>query len=149
MTTIDKFSSVESLLAANLDELADLAGFETPPAGSYILSTSFALKKVNDKDCVEQNCEVVETVELKNATDTAVPPGTKFSQLFMLDNEFGVGNMKTALKPFAAYFGTGNIGELLNEHLDEPVLIAAVLKIRTDKDDPDKKYARLTNVTVK
>lgn len=147
-TALTQFADINSLLGADLDDLADLAGFETPPPGSYILTAKFAVKKVNDKDSVEAQWEVVETVELENKEIQPVPPGTKFSTLFMLGHEMGVGNLKKTLKPFAAHFGTGNIGALIQEHLNEAVTVSATIKNRKDKEDPDKIYASVTNVTV-
>lgn len=144
------FDSVDDLLSANLDDLADLPAFETPPAGAYLLGVRYDVKKVNNKDAVEASYRVEETVELedKSGETAAVAKDTKFSQLFMLDNKFGIGNLKKSLAPYAAHFGTNNIGKLIRENLNEEVLISGTIKVREDKNDPDKKYASVQNVTV-
>lgn len=149
MSDLNSFDSIDSLLSANLDDLADLPAFETPPPGVYILDTSMDVKEVNGHQSVEQQFTVVETVELEDKSENAkhVVAGTKFSQLFLIDNEFGVGNLKKALAPFAAHFGTSNVGELVRDKVKE-VRITAVVKNRKDKTDPDKIYASVSNVQV-
>lgn len=146
MGQLTTFANTESLLNANIEDLADLAGFEVPPPGAYVLSVSAELKKVNSKDVVEAAYEVVETSELESMDSVAVPNGTKFSTIFMLDNEFGVGNLKKFLKPFAAHFGTGNMGQLISEI--KGIKIAANVKNRKDKNDPERKYAEVNGIAV-
>lgn len=143
------FDNLEALFDADLDDLADLPAFETPPPGAYVLSVSMDAKEVNSKNAVEAKITVVETVELEDKSGETVEskPGTQFSQLFMLDNEFGIGSLKTFLKPFAAHFNTNKIGELVRDHVKD-VTISATIKNRKDKTDPEKVYARLSNVTV-
>lgn len=147
---LEGFDSVDDLLNANLDDLADLPAFETPPPGAYVLGATFDVKEVNGKNAVEASYSVKETVELedKSGETKAVPANTKFSQLFMLDNKIGVGNLKRALAPYAQHFGVKNIGALIRENLKEEVLISATLKNRKDKNDPDRLYASVANVMV-
>jgi len=140
MTAADLFQS-------GIDELADLPSFETPPPGSYVLEVSVDLKKINDKDAVEASITVVETLELANPGDVPVLVGTKFSTLFMIGNEFGLGNLKKFLKPFSEHYGEKNIGALV-AHLKDPVTITSLVKNRKDKNDPDKVYGSLTNIAV-
>ena len=147
MSEATKTLTVESLFATSIDELADLASFETPAPGSYILSTSCDTKKINNKDAVEASFEVIEVVELADPSSKVVPVGTKFSTAFFLDNEYGVGNLKKFLAPFAAHFGKTNLGELIRDEMKN-VQIAAVVKNRKDKNDPDKVYAAVDNITV-
>ena len=147
MSELKAFGSATDLFAASLEDLADLPAFETPPTGAYILQVSTEVKKVNEKDCVEASFSVVETVELEESTGTPVVAGTKFSQLFMLDNEFGVGNLKKFLAPFAAHYETNNIGELVETHVKD-VQISASIKNRKDKTDPRRVYASVLNITV-
>lgn len=140
------FSSVDDLFAASIDDLADLPAFEVPPAGAYILRVTCSPKVINEKPAVEAAFEVIETVELSDAKDNPAAPGTKFSMAFMVQNEFGVGKLKQFLAPFQEHFQQGNIGALIAEIKD--IQIAATLKVRKDKEDPDKKYANVTNITV-
>lgn len=138
-------SNINDLFSASIDDIADLPSFEVPCPGSYIFEVTLDIKKVNDKDVVEASYEVKELVEPANMGDTAVP-GTKFSTIFMIDNEYGIGNLKKFLQPFAAHFGNGNIGELIQEVKQS--LIAATLKHRKDKTDPDRVYAVVSNISI-
>lgn len=134
------------ILAGSIDDIDDLPGFETPPAGQYILTVNCEVKEVNDKQCVEASFVVEDTVELKNKEDQPPVKGTKFSTLFMLDNEFGVGKLKAFLKPFAQHFGVTAVSELIGEIND--LVISAKVTNRKDKEDPDKIYAGVTNIIV-
>lgn len=147
MSEAQTFSSIDDLFSTSIDDLADLPSFETPAPGAYILKASADTKKINDKDAIEASFEVVEVIELKNATDKAVVPGTKFSTAFFLDNEFAIGNLKKFLAPFAQHFGKTNIGDLIREDMKD-VLIAATVTNRKDKNDPEKVYASVTNISV-
>lgn len=146
MADIKKFAASADLFNTSIDDLADLPGFETPPAGSYILEVNTDVKNVSGKDAVEASFTVIETVELDESV-SPVADGTKFSTLFMLDNEFGVGNLKKFLAPFAAHFGEPNIGKLVGEVVKN-VTISGLVKNRKDKNDPDKVYGSVTNITV-
>lgn len=145
MSEIKSAASIEDLFAASIDDIADLPSFEVPVKGSYIFDVSAEIKKVNDKDVVEASYVVVELVEPAVPGETAVP-GTKFSTIFMIDNEFGIGNLKKFLKPFADHFGNSNVGALIQEI--KTLRVAATLGHRKDKNDPDKVYALVSNITV-
>jgi hypothetical protein len=147
MSELKTLGSLDQLFSASIDDLADLPAFEAPPPGAYLLRVSCDVKKINDKDAVEAAFTVVETVELEDPEHAKpVANGTKFSQAFLLENEFGVGNLKKFLSPFSQHFGASNIGALLQEIKE--VEIAASIKNRKDKNDPEKVYASVTNITV-
>jgi hypothetical protein len=147
MSDIKTIANLDDLFTANLDDLADLASFETPPPGAYILRVSMEPKEINKKSAIEAAFEVVETVELTDDNDKPVVNGTKFSIAFFLDNEFGVGNMKKFLQPFAQHFGHGSIGQLIREDIKD-LTISAVVKNRKDKNDPDRVHASVSNISV-
>lgn len=145
-----QFDDVEALFAADLDDIADLPSFEVPPKGAYIGRVTTAMKQINDKMAVEATFEVVETVELKNPEDAPCVPGTKFSTAFMLGNEVGAGKMKEFLAPFAQHFdisGPGSIGRLIRDEIKD-VTIAFTLKHRADKNDKERIYPDVSNITV-
>lgn len=146
MSEVNVFSSSADLFSASIDDLADLPSYETPPPGVYILTVSTDVKKINDKDAVEASFTVVETVELLKAEDKPVLDGTKFSTAFMLGNEYGVGNLKKFLAPFAEHFSISNIGQLIQEIKD--VEISGKVTNRTDKNDASKVYASVIDITV-
>lgn len=146
MSEIKQANSIEDLFNASIEDLADLPSYETPPAGAYILRVSMDVKKINEKDAVEAAFEVIETQELANPSDTPVLAGTKFSQAFLIGNEYGLGNLKKFLAPFQEHYQSANIGALIGEIKD--VTIAGTVKTRKDKNDPDKVYGSVVNIAV-
>lgn len=143
---------VEDLMDASIDALADLPAFIVPPQGHYKLSVSLERKVVNDKHCIEAALIVLETLELADSTQTPVETGTKCSQLFMMDNEWGQGGFKGFVTPIAAALNLKTIGESVEKIKN--VQIAATLKHRVHKEDRNKPkedqrvYANLQNVEV-
>ena len=133
--------------AANLSDIEDLPSFEVPPKGSYKLLVSMGTKKVNDKPGVTADFEVIDTVELANSADKPVPAGSKFNTLYFLDNEYGLGNMKKFLQPFASCFNTESVPELVKEKVQN-VVIFATISHRVDREDKTKVYADVKNVSI-
>jgi hypothetical protein len=136
-----------SLLERNLDDIEDLPSFEVPPKGTYQFLVSGLTKKVNEKPAVAFDLEVINTIELQDKTEKPVVDGSKTGVLFFLDNEFGLGNMKKFLAPFAAHFGTNNVKELVKEKIQN-VQVTCTLDHQKDKQDPTKVYARPKNIVV-
>lgn len=145
---------IEDLMDASIDDLKDLPGFEVPPKGHYKLKVSLEKKEVNGHPSIEARLTVLETLELAQQNDTRVEDGTKFSQLFMMDNEWGQGGFKGFAMPIAAGLGLhgATIGNVIKAVQD--VTIAATIKHRYHKEDKEKPvadrrtFADLTNVTV-
>ena len=139
-------TSMDARLSASLDDLDDLPSFEVPTPGVYILAVTTELKEVNGKQAIEAAYTVKEVVELADPAAAAPVAGTKFSMLFTL-NEFGIGKLKEFCKPFAAHFGSTNIGELVRDHIKD-VTVTANVGRRVDKEDPDKVYAKVKVIEV-
>lgn len=135
------------MLDMSIDDIDDLPSFEIPVNGIYTMKFSVALKVVKDKDCVEANFEVLECNEQNDPEAVPTKPGTKFSILFMLDNEISLGKMKELLLPLAAHFDERNMLKLITDTCKD-VIIAAKVKRRADKNDADKFYADVSGVTV-
>lgn len=150
----NKAIAVEDLMDADLDDLADLPAFEVPPVGHYKLMVSLERKTVNDKPSISANLVVQEVLELVSPDVVKPEVGTKFSQLFMMDNEFGQGGFKEFVRPIADAMNlpSRKISALLQTV--QNVLIAATVKHRVHKDDRNKPkeeqrvYANLQNVTL-
>jgi hypothetical protein len=136
-----------SMLDKGIDDIDDLPGFVVPPNGMYCLKLNLTPKVVNDKDVVEASFEVVSTIEQNDAD--AVPPkeGTKFSTLYHLGTEIGEGKLKELLTPISAATGVKSIKQLVTETCKD-FLISAKVKRRADKEDKDKFYAQISDVTV-
>lgn len=142
-----QFANLDDLFASSLDDLADLPSFEVPSKGAYIGTVATAVKEVNKKPAIEVTYTILETVELENADDKVPAPGTKFSTAFILGTSTAEGFLKRFLLPFAEHFGTKNPGELVRD-LIQDVQIAFTLGHRADKEDKEKIYAQVKNITV-
>lgn len=141
--------NLASLLDANIDDLADLPPLEAPPTGMYTFNLKIVSdRKINDKEAVIMELEVVEVLEVANPEEAdQAKVGQKFSEAFILGNEIAVGRMKMALKPIGEGLGVTKIADIIAA-TSAGVQITATNKRRVDKTDPDKKYASLSNITV-
>lgn len=151
-----QFKDLESLFDADLEDIADLAAFETPPPGAYLLKVTTTTKEINDAPAVEAKFSVVETVDLKYKDPEHAKyrapskDGTEFSIAWILGNDIATGRMKQFLVPFAEHFGEsgkGSVGRLVRDHIKD-VTIAATITNRPSKDDPDVVYAGIKGITV-
>src|SRR6478752_4843323 len=133
-----------SLLDKNLSDIEDLPSFSVPPKGTYVLLANATTKKVGEHPAMVVDLEVVSTIEMQDKAATPAKEGDKFGILFMLDNEFGLGNMKKFLEPLAAHFGTDNVRTLVTEKIQN-LIIGATVDHQIDKEDKTKIYARLKN----
>lgn len=142
---------VQGLLDADLADLADLADFRVPAAGRYGMSLSVETKTIGEHPAVVFTYEVTEVIELANPEDAAPTIGDKFGENFNIDNEYGLGKLKKSLKPYAEFFNTSNIGQLLSSM--DGITITGTVKRREDKekldDDGNKRvYGSVVNVEV-
>jgi len=146
-TTEAVFANLDELFAGSLDDIADLPSFETPPKGAYIFDVSMSTKEINKKPAVSADFTVVETVELEDADVTPVAVGTKFNIAFILGNNISEGKLKQFLAPFSEHYGTKSLSELVRDKV-QGTRIAATMKHRYDKDDKEKIYPDIRNVSV-
>lgn len=136
----------DAILDATLDDLADLPEFVTPPAGAYNVTILEALvKKINEKPAVEFKLRFDSTVELNDANDAPIKDGTECNVAYILDNEFGQGNLKELLKQLADLAGEGTIREKITNLKGAQVLM--ITSVRKDKKDADKKYLQIKTAT--
>lgn len=126
-------STLDSLLDATLDDLADLPEFKTFPNGAHKVVIEFEKKEVNKHPSIELKMTAVETLELADpAKDEPLAAGTTGNVLYMLDNEFGQGKLKEIIKPLAAHLGVSKISEVIEQAKGMEVVV--VTKVRQNKD---------------
>lgn len=149
------FADMDALLAANMDALEDLPPTGVPPTGFYTLNVSVERKANKEKtgEFFMFTYEVVEVGEVKNAEEAdQAAVGMKFSDRFSpfkkdgSVNEWGIGFLKEACKPYQVHFGTSSVGETLANINN--VVITAELNRRVDKNDPERFNFNLKNVIV-
>lgn len=151
----NQFQDFDALLSANMDDLDDLPPMGVPPTGHYNLEVTAERKQNADKtgEYVQFSYEVLAVNEVKNAEEAdQAAPGMKFSERFSpfkkdgTVNEYGIGFLKEACKPFSAHSGTSNVGETIQQI--QKIVVAAELVRRVDKKDPERFNFSLKNVTV-
>lgn len=142
-----------SVLDVSLDDIDDLPSFDCPPNGTYQLLVNATTKVFEGKEgkpdsqCVVFDYEIVDVIELADKTGPTAKAGDKFGELFGLGSEDGIKYLKKAVLPYAAHFSTNNLRELISDKIQQ-VIVTATVKGRKDKNDPDKKYAGVSNVIV-
>ncbi len=122
----------DSLLDADLDDLADLPDFENFPAGSHRCTLAITQKVINNKPMIEVKLTGIETVELANAeTDKPISAGQVSSALYDLSNEFAQGALKKLIAPLAAHLGVGKLRDIMEQA--EGTEVEAVTSYRKGK----------------
>lgn len=143
--------NMDLISGMSIDDIDDLPGFEAPVPGMYSLKFSTSTKvvkmKAGDTDCVEANFEVIECLEQNDPAQEPTKAGTKFSVLFQMGQEVAMGKLKELLMPIAKHFNESNIGVLITETCKDLIITAKVAR-RADKEDKEKFYPVVTNVTV-
>jgi hypothetical protein len=85
----------DSILDANLDDLADLPEFANFPAGVHRCTVSMQQKTINNKPAIEVTLTGIETVELsKPEEDKPINAGQTSSAAYFMDNEFGKAHLR-------------------------------------------------------
>lgn len=131
----------------------DLPSFEPPPAGAYLLEVSLAKKEINGAKYVEAQYIVDETVEQKNPSDTPVPNGSRFSELFSVDptivfasGQKAVEFTKLYVKQYFEFAGSTRLDAIVAAV--QKVKISCTVSNRRDKKDPELIRASTKNVMV-
>ena len=94
---------IDTILDGEIDDLDDLPSYITFPTGAYVINApkGMVIKKINEKDSISFEMHIVEVLDVKAKAlleDEEMPkPGDIGNTLYMLDNEFGIGNLKKVL----------------------------------------------------
>ena len=106
----------DSLLDADLNDLADLPEFADFPAGVHRCTVDITKKEINGKPMMEVKLTGIETVELaKPEEDKPISVGQTSSSLYDLTNEFAQGAFKNLIKPLAGALGVTSIREIVEQ----------------------------------
>ncbi len=140
-------SEIDNLLDATLDDLADAPSYTPFSPGAHVVRLSLDLKEIGGKQVVECELVGVETQELADpATGTPLVAGDSCSTIFNLANEYGQGDFKMVCTALAESLGTVVPREIIEaaKGIDAMVLTGT----RADKNDKDKLYLSIKNVSV-
>jgi hypothetical protein len=147
------FDSIDSILDATLDDLADMPEFKPFPAGTHACLLTMSTKAINGKPAVEWKLTAVETIELKSPEDIPVKQGDTCNGVFMFiqkdgkPNEVAQGQFKEMLKPLAVHFNTATNRATL-EAIAGGVHVAVTMSQRADKTNPNKFYPVIEALSV-
>jgi hypothetical protein len=142
-------------LDGSLDDIETLPGFLIPLSGAYIITcTGYEQKKVNDKPAIELMHNIDNVLELTETPDLGDSPpkvGDKFSQLFFLDNKVGVHNLKKYLEPISKKLNISSEekgGVRKGLEAMKGMQAAAIITREPDKENKNKKYARIKHMSI-
>lgn len=139
-------SDLDNLLDTKLDDLADLPSFAPFIRGAHQVKATFELKDINGKSAVELNFELIETLEASDPQDKKGTAGDKANTMFMLGNEYGVANLKKCAKPFQEALQLETIRDVIEQVKDVECVVLTGLRV--DKNDPDKVYLVVKEITI-
>ena len=139
-------SDLDNLLDATLDDLDDLPSFKPFSPGAHRVLATFGTKEINSKAAVTLDFKLIETLELADPQDAMPKEGDESNTMFMLDNEFGQGNLKKCAAPFSEALGFTTIREIVEGVKEVECII--ITSIRPDRNDPDKKYLQVKEIQV-
>ena len=143
-----------SILDKDMSDVEDLPSFEVWPTGTYKFLVNAKTKKFEgkegkaDRSVVMLEYEMVEAIEVKS---NEVPiPGSRFSEMFGLDNEDGIKFLKRGLLPYSQFFETSNIKTLVTEKIQNVVATGTVKqrKVKGKDGADDAVYGSMTNVVI-
>ena len=142
-------SELDNLLDSTLDDLEDLPSFQPFPVGAHKVLASFGMKDINGKSAVTLDFVLIETLELSDASvaeEDFPKAGDTANTMFMLDNEYGRGNLKKCAMPFGAALELSSIRDIVEGVKDVECILLSGL--RKDKNDPDKFYLDVKEIQV-
>ena len=149
--------SALNLLDKSIDEIEDLPGFAVPFNGMFSMKFWTEVKSIAGKEAVEANFEVLEALELDDATTAGAKenlPGTKFSMLYFLeaDKEENVGKsisrLKELMAPVAEHTGEHNLLKLVTEVAKDLVVVGKVKRRVVKKDSEERIYADVSGLNL-
>ena len=130
-------SSLDNILDATLDDLADMPSISLFPNGAH--KVKLESKIDHKKASVQLTMHYIEPLELADPTATSPATGDKNSVFFNLKkkdgtaNEYAQGALKEIVKVLQAQFGGATTTEVLEASKDAEV--AVVTKIRVGKGE--------------
>lgn len=137
--------SPESLLDVVLDELEDLPSYDPFAPGVYVCTLGLEIKSLGEAPKTRVGVEVTlthkETQELANPASESPKAGDKCSTFYDMGNQYGAGAFKQVSADIKKTVGAVTVRDIVEKANGLDVL--AVVDVRTDKTDADKKYLKI------
>lgn len=138
--------NIDELLDTKLDDLDDLPEFKNFPPGAHQVKATFSQKEINKKPAIDLKLELIATQELADPQDVMPKEGDTSGTMFMLDNEYGVGNLKKCAAPFQEALQLETIRDVIDQVKDVECVV--VTGLRPDKNDKEKFYLVVKDIAV-
>jgi len=146
MSNATTLESLSGLLDESLDSIPDAPSYVIPPKGFYKLRVTADAKDIADKPAIQLTYEILDTLELVEATDTPVANGGIFNESFFMDKPEGKSYLKRTLEGVSAHFGCTTLLQAVEKC--QGLEIGGTVKHRNNKNDKDKPYCSVENITV-
>ena len=155
---------INSLLDANVTDLADLQKFEPLPVGSYRMGIHWELPDNDEFVVVQMTLENLENLEVPNVAEESLPQVGKKATFYMrlqrkdgepmvwkdgTPNTQDQGRFKEVLLALAPVFNPD--GSLSNRELmeaSEGAEVLVTLKVRSSKQDKDNKFNEIKAIAL-
>jgi hypothetical protein len=146
---------LDNLLEDDLSTINDLPTYEVPPKGFYKLRVKavedkmITLKDGAQAPVIQIDYIALEALELSDPTEEAkFKPNMEFGESYFFHNdpEKTKSALKTTFAEVSVRFGCKTLKEMLEKL--EGLEVFATVNQRKDKNDAEKVYAQIRNVTV-
>ena len=149
-------TDINSLLDADIGDLADMQKFEPQPAGSYKHRITWELPESEEKVTVVMKLAVIECLDVPGVAEEDLPAVGKEATFWMdlqkkdgspitwpdgTANTSGQGMLKEVLLALGPVFnpeGNLTVREIISA--SEGAEVLTVLKVKASKKDPDNKF---------
>lgn len=148
--------ALASVLARDINDIADLPSYVAPPPGTYKLHIEkVEQKEIKDKTTIVVEYVIIENVALADPTAEdhkarllAIKPGDKMSEAFYFDKPEKIETTLSVLKAkyggLGASLGTTNLMEIMSKMVG--MTVAAQITNRVDDTDKSRFYASTKNI---
>lgn len=148
--------ALATVLARDLNDIADLPSYEAPPPGTYkLVIDSVGPKEIKGKSTIVVEYVIGECVSLADpsaedhkARLAAIKPGDKMSEAFYFDKQDKIETTLSVLKAkyggLGEALGTTNLFEIMNKM--KGMQVQAQVTNRVDDNDKTKFYAQTKNM---
>jgi len=126
--------NMDSLLDGTLDDLADVPEFRAFPPGSHKVTISWDTKPKDKAGYIILKLNALETLELNDASDTPLVPGTMATMQFNMQNEYGQSAFRKIMTSLAASYGQGSNRELIEKSEGSECVVITKLKAGKKKE---------------
>lgn len=139
-------SDLDNLMELTLDDLDDLPSFAPFPPGSHRVLATFEQKEIKGTAAITLTFKYIENIDLGDSNDKAPNENDTCNTVFMLNNEYGIGNFKKCAAPFSKALQLTRLGDIVEQVTD--IECAIVTSLRTDKNDASRKYLNVLDIGI-